>query len=149
MPAIEVFDHSEIAHGHDLAVLQRLAERALPEVLHLATPQSVFADLSEIEVTLVDDATIARLHDEYMGLPNPTDVITFQHGEIVISVETAARQATAYGRTPFEEVVLYLIHGLLHLAGQGDKSDEDFQQMRRTQEAVFQKITRDSDLRTR
>lgn len=83
----------------------------------------LFQEIQDIEISLVDDATIARLHEDFMGIPGPTDVITFQHGEIVVSLDTAARVAAELGRTPADEVLLYGIHGLLHLHGYDDTTD--------------------------
>ena len=50
-------------------------------------------ELGEIEVSLVSDEDIARVHGEFMDDPTPTDVITFQHGEILVSLDTARREA--------------------------------------------------------
>ena len=53
-----------------------------------------------VSVTLIDDLKIGRVHLQFMDDPSPTDVITFpygEEGEILISVETAVRQALEYG----------------------------------------------------
>jgi len=57
-----------------------------------------------------------------MNIPGATDVITFQHGEIFVSVETALRQARRYRSSVEKEIKLYLVHGLLHLEGFDDTS---------------------------
>ena len=90
----------------------------------LAAPGSdapvLLDDSGEIEISLVDDATIARVHEDFMAIPGATDVITFQHGEIIVSLDTAARVAAELDRTTADEVLLYCIHGLLHLHGYDD-----------------------------
>jgi len=65
---------------------------------------------------------MTKLHQRFLGIPEPTDVLTFHHGEIVISAETARRQARALGSTTEDELRLYVLHGLLHLCGFDDKS---------------------------
>ena len=85
-----------------------------------ATPKTVLPQLSEISFVLVSDRRIAWVHRKFMGDPTPTDVITFLHGEIVLSVETARREALER-RIPLpEEVARYAVHGLLHLGGWTD-----------------------------
>lgn len=98
-----------------------------------------------IELALVDDATIRDLHRRFMNLDTPTDVLTFPlhepneplSGQIVLSVETAARVGPAYGLSAEEEVLLYTIHGLLHLCGYDDRSPRDAQRMRQRQEQLL------------
>ena len=137
VPEILLADLSGQSHSLDLARLQRVADRALPEAWKLQREESVLASLREIEISLVDDPTIARVHGEFMDLPEATDVITFHHGEILISVDTAREQAVDYGRSLGDEVALYVIHGLLHLAGFKDKCPEDFDLMATTQESLL------------
>ena len=104
-----------------LAALRRLAPGALPLCLKARGPQrAALPGLSEVIVALVSDDAIARLHREFSGVPGPTDVITFQHGEIVISAETAGRQARAQREPLRREVLRYIVHGLLHLNGHHD-----------------------------
>src|ERR1700745_4182710 len=78
----------------------------------------------EILVVLVSDRKISAIHEQFMGIASATDVITFQHGEILISVETAARQAIEYESGLVPELRVYIAHGLLHLAGYDDLSEE-------------------------
>ncbi len=135
---LEFADQSEIAHGTCLDWLAELAERALPKVLAIAIAESPLTTLTEVEFTLVTDETIAQVHEEFMQVPGATDVITFHHGEVVISVETAATQAVDFARTTADEVALYVIHGLLHLAGYDDKTPEAFGSMAILQERILQ-----------
>ncbi len=75
-----------------------------------------------------------------MSLPGATDVITFDHGEVHISTETARRQGAEHGNPEDRETMLYLIHGLLHLAGYEDKSDGGFNAMRAKQEDILEQL---------
>lgn len=94
-------------------------------------------------VFLVDDGRIGEVHGEFFDDPSPTDVITFplgNYGEILVGVETAQRQAGEYG-VPFErELALYLVHGLLHLAGHEDSSAAGQARMTALQEAIVSEV---------
>ncbi|MEM7387197.1 MAG: rRNA maturation RNase YbeY, partial [Verrucomicrobiota bacterium] len=94
----------------------------------------------EVEVTLVDDPTIAKVHLDFMKVPGPTDVITFLHGEILISLDTADRQAVEFGNDPSRETALYMIHGFLHLLGYEDHEPDAAAMMARAQEAVLEMV---------
>lgn len=92
-----------------------------------------------ISVAVVDDPTIHRLNRQFLGHDYPTDVLSFPldeqegrlEGEVVVSAETAARQAERYGWPAAHELLLYLVHGSLHLAGHDDASEDQRRQMRR------------------
>lgn len=89
---------------------------------------------ARISVALVDDRRIAEVNEQYLGHQGPTDVLSFDlsgpesegiDGELVISVETASREAAARGHEPDAEALLYAIHGTLHLIGLDDDTDEN------------------------
>ena len=79
---------------------------------------------------------MAELHRRFIGIAGPTDVITFQHGEIFLSAETAERQAADYRTSLHDELRLYLVHGLLHLAGYDDRRPAERKRMERLQEKI-------------
>ncbi|MFM7059422.1 MAG: rRNA maturation RNase YbeY [Planctomycetota bacterium] len=95
-----------------------------------------------ISITVVDDATIHRLNREHLQHDYPTDVISFQleflpdedgsivEGEIIASAETAMRMAPDGGWSAHSELLLYIVHGLLHLCGYDDLSPPDKAVMR-------------------
>jgi probable rRNA maturation factor len=97
-------------------------------------------DLSEIVVAIVSDPTIAQIHLDFMGIEGPTDVITFDHGEIVISADTAKACAARYSHPIEQELALYTIHGLLHLNGFDDRSPASAARMRKTQARILRQI---------
>jgi probable rRNA maturation factor len=80
---------------------------------------------------------MAELHKQFSGVSGPTDVLTFHHGEIVISAQTAVRQARIFGNSLCSEIQLYLLHGLLHLAGFDDVEPRQRKQMMRLQEKLW------------
>ena len=130
----------------DLPSLRDFAGRALTECLKLPRrKQGLLADLPEVSVVFVSDRTIAEIHRQFMGDPAPTDVITFDHGEIVISAETAKQQARRFGTSFEHELRLYLVHGLLHLAGFEDKTRAGASEMERVQEKVVASCSADPD----
>ncbi len=135
MPEISLLNRQR-ARTIDLQPLSRFAQRALAEVEAIERT----ALPAEIVAVLVSDRRISAIHLQFMQMAGPTDVITFQHGEIVISVETAHRQATQLGKELFEELCLYLVHGLLHLAGYDDATDAGFQEMDRLQQKLMRRL---------
>lgn len=122
----------------NLPWLRRFAEVAGEKCAReSADGRFALAHLAEVEVAIVSDRVIARVHRDFMGIPGPTDVITFAHGEIVMSAPTAQGHAREHGHTTDEELALYTVHGLLHLNGFEDAAPRDAARMRRTQERVL------------
>ena len=125
----------------DLPSLREFAQRALLACLKLEKRKlGSLADLPEVSVVLVSDKRIAELHRRFMNDPTPTDVITFDHGEIFISTETAKRQARQFRTSLEHELRLYLVHGLLHLCGFDDKTPKGAAEMKRVQERLVATI---------
>ncbi len=114
------------------------AGRVLKE--HIVCDHAPLSELGWVEVALVDDETSDRVHREFMNIEGETDVITFHHGEIVIGVEVALRQAEENAEPPLREIFRYLVHGLLHLAGHEDESDEDRARMEQAQESLVAEL---------
>jgi len=106
---------------------------------------------AEIGILLVDDRRIAAVHRRWLGVPGPTDVITFDlangagaapqaavlAGDIVVSTETARRMARAVGWTPRQELAYYIVHGILHLTGYDDHTTAGRRSMRARERAVM------------
>lgn len=98
---------------------------------------------SELSIALVEDDEMKRLNGRWRGRPRPTDVLSFSLvegeqsqyrgqmlGDVVIGIETAARQARERHRALDEVVGRLLIHGLLHLLGHDHEGDEEARVMR-------------------
>ena len=81
---------------------------------------------------------MALLHRKFLGQSGPTDVLTFQHGEIFISVDTARRHAHAFENSLLRELKLYIVHGLLHLHGFDDQTPTEADKMRVAQEKILE-----------
>ncbi len=97
---------------------------------------------AELSVLLCDDDTIHALNRDYRHKDKPTDVLAFAMregeggglnpdllGDVVISLDTARRQAIAGGRTIASEVTILLAHGLLHLLGYDHQTDDEERRM--------------------
>lgn len=92
-------------------------------------------DGSELGVSLVTDGDILELNRIHRGRGEATDVLSFALregepvgsasvlGDIVISLDTARRQAPGFGNTPMEETLELLFHGFLHLLGYDHEGD--------------------------
>jgi probable rRNA maturation factor len=122
----------------DVAVLENFAAKALRLCLQSRkNKQTDLTKLREVAVLLVSDRRMALLHRRFLNQSRPTDVITFQHGEIFISAETARRHARTFGNSLAREVRLYVVHGLLHLHGFDDQTEADAQTMKAAQEKIL------------
>lgn len=139
-PRVEIYSHADDG-DIPLDRLALAAQAALPWCLERpGGEEAVLGGLVEVEVSLVDDATISEVHGEFMDDPTPTDVITFHHGEILVSLDTARREGPAHGNSTADETLLYIIHGLLHLNGHTDLRDPDRTAMHREQEAILDRV---------
>ena len=103
---------------------------------------------ARISLAFVDDPTIARLNVQYLDHKGPTDVLSFVldqgegriEGEVVVSAETASRESHRFGWTPRDELLLYVIHGTLHLVGYDDRTAGQRSRMRAQERAVLEKV---------
>lgn len=117
-------------------------ERLRAAVAAVLVGQSV--SRATISVAVVDDPSIHALNARYLQHDYPTDVLSFVleegdgyvEGEIIVSADTAASSAARYGWTAMDELLLYVIHGTLHLTGHDDHEPADITEMRR-QEAHY------------
>lgn len=77
--------------------------------------------MAEVSIAFVEDKEIKELNKKFRRRDKPTDVLAFSLsesiGEIIISTDTAKSQAKEYGNSFISEILLLLIHGLLHLLG--------------------------------
>jgi probable rRNA maturation factor len=80
---------------------------------------------------------MAALHRQFLQTRGTTDVITFQHGEIFISAETAQKNAARFRTTLHRELNLYIVHGLLHLDGFDDATAAGAEEMKTLQEKIL------------
>ncbi|SKB06782.1 probable rRNA maturation factor [Prosthecobacter debontii] len=126
-------------HRPDLPWLRRIVKAAFPLCLaQTRSPDAPLHQLEEIEITIISDEAIAEVHAEFLDDPTPTDVITFHHGEILVSADTALRQGSEHGQALNHELALYMIHGLMHLGGWDDHEAEEAAEMAQRQQVVLE-----------
>jgi len=108
---------------------------------------------TEISVLFTEDKFIRSLNNKYRGIDKSTDVLSFSLregsvktpesesdkllGDIIISVETAQRQADNLNHSTEKELTVLLIHGLLHLTGYADEEDKDYKIMREKESEIL------------
>ncbi len=98
----------------------------------------------ELSVAWLDDPGMAAANWRHLRHRGPTDILTFDYGggraEILISLDTAREHARRYRQTLGRELTLYLAHGILHLAGVGDKTPSQRRRMRREEKWLIQHL---------
>lgn len=105
-----------------------------------ATAAFVGREDIEVSILLTDEREIAAIHDQFMGDSSATDVISFPMDEgvdMVVSVERAARESAARGHAFEAELALYIVHGILHVSGYDDTTDEARVRMREAERTVL------------
>ena len=110
----------------------------------------VRSSLQEFSLALVADREMASLHQQFLSIPGPTDVLTFPletdrrgratEGEVVICVPQARRQSKLHGVPIRDELLLYALHGLLHLSGFDDRTSRAYRKMHTAEDAILQKL---------
>lgn len=106
--------------------------------------------LRELSLALVGDTTMSALHERFMGIAGPTDVLTFplecdRHGrmiggEVVVCVPVARRRAGGAPAALRRELLLYALHGMLHLCGWDDRTDRDYLKMHRKEDDILTRL---------
>jgi probable rRNA maturation factor len=125
----------------NVAELEMFARNAFRRCLQLQKRKRTdLRKVKAIAVWLISDRRISRLHLQFFGESSPTDVITFHHGEIFISVETARRNAREFGNSLTSEIKLYIVHALLHLHGFDDQTPTDLRRMKNAQEKILRSM---------
>lgn len=132
------------------------------ELVERAVQACTAAEDPEISVSLVDDAAIQEVNARYLDHDWPTDVISFDYagdsgsdaaaapsGEVIVSGETALRVSGERGDPDGgAELVLYVVHGVLHLMGYDDKQPEDAARMRAEQDRIMESLGLPGNLST-
>jgi probable rRNA maturation factor len=98
-----------------------------------------------VNVAIVDDPTIHEMNVRHLAHDYPTDVLSFLieqdssriEGDIAVSIDTAAREAPKYGWQSEDELLLYVVHGALHLAGFDDLEPAKQRAMRVAEQHVL------------
>ena len=124
----------------ELRIDARLLERAVRTILQ----EESIAE-ARVSVAVVDDATIRRLNRQYLNRDCATDVLSFVlecaegrlEGEVVVSAQTARSAGPQFGWTAQDELLLYVVHGALHLVGCLDSTLEERRRMQSRERACL------------
>lgn len=124
-----------------------LVEKRLKDAVQMVLEDASIAE-AQISLAVVDDPTIRELHRKYLEQDEPTDVLSFVYrhgdegleGEVIVSAETADLSAASFDWTPQEELLLYVIHGALHLVGYGDTTPDKQAEMRQKERAYLTRL---------
>ncbi len=129
MPIQVLIHHSELVRNCDVRRMKK-------------SIQSIAEDYGwvhgDISIALISDLEIREVNNNHLSHNYATDVISFDlsnnndflEGEIIASVETADREAKEHGWQGDDELLLYVIHGMLHIIGLGDKKAKETKVMR-------------------
>lgn len=86
-----------------------------------------------VDVIFVTPTVSGRVHQDFFQEPTPTDVMSFAHGELIICPAVAQQQKKIENLTLENELLTYIIHGVLHLCGWNDQTTKDFEAMKKEQ----------------
>jgi probable rRNA maturation factor len=127
----------------EVRVKVRLLQSQLDRALKLL-PRPLPRGVEALEIVLVDRATMAEVHGDFLGDPTETDVITFPYGEILVCPAVAYDASLALEATLDEEVLLYALHGILHLTGYDDTTPAARVEMHDVQAELLKKVLADA-----
>jgi probable rRNA maturation factor len=128
-------------------------ESMIEDLVVLSLKEEGFDLEGEVSILFVDDKTIHELNLTHRGKDKATDVLSFPQyddlksmeimepyvilGDVVISTETAMRQAEAYGHSLLREIGFLTVHSMFHLMGYDHDTEEKTAEMRKREEAVL------------
>lgn len=136
----------EINNRHPSGDLDVRLERLQDAAMAVLEGEGVLA--ARLSLAIVDDATSHDLNRRFLEHDYPTDVLSFPleegpdllEGEIVVSADQAARVGADYGWSAEAELMLYVIHGVLHLTGYDDHSEHDRRRMRQREQHYLKQL---------
>ena len=106
-------------------------------------------DVSRIGLVVVDDEAMTELHRTWHGKDTTTDVLTFETDtdgpidvDIAVCIDEARRQCAYRGHEVLDELLLYVLHGLLHCCGHNDHTNDDRRRMFEAQDDLLKAIGR-------
>ncbi|MEX0877117.1 MAG: rRNA maturation RNase YbeY [Phycisphaerales bacterium] len=141
---IELLDACGSLRPDELRQLTDLARRAMEQL----------PNTGSVRVRIVDDREMTEAHERYANAPGTTDVLTFDlaadttgdpthkalDADLIICHDQAARQAREHGHEPVRELLLYIIHGVLHCLGYDDHDEEGFNSMHTREDQILAAI---------
>ncbi len=132
--------------------IPKLYETLMKRVIRTAVSEQFPNHKFEVNVTICDDEEIRVINREHRNIDRPTDVLSFPFfdfdtpdtltllGDIIISRDTAYRQAEEYGHSPKREFCFLAAHSALHLLGYDHETDEEREEMEAKQREILDKL---------
>lgn len=128
-----------------------LTESTLRQLKRQATQLAQFAKLPRgtVGIAIVDDRMMAKLHVQHTGVRGTTDVLTFDlrenpkailEADLIICLNEAKRQAKKRKHPVEHELLLYIVHGMLHLIGHDDHDPAAAQAMHKREDQLLAKL---------
>lgn len=141
LPKVHIGDSQK-----DLPIKKRLITQIVKDLLKFLE-----VDCKEISIYFVTRKKMSSLHEQFFQDPSPTDCISFpldhEHlGEVFVCPSVAIAYAKEKRLNPFEETILYIVHGILHLIGYDDLTPNDKKTMRRMEKKCMERIRSEIDL---
>ncbi len=147
-------DSLDLSFSADVDVPEPVSYEVVESLVRSILDQESGSGHWSIGIQLTSDAEIQRMHRDFMGLDSPTDIMTFPYdgsdeafpgvteemtsGDLVISVDHAAENASLVGWTTGDEVLFLVAHGVLHLLGWDDHRDDQRAAMLARQHALLE-----------
>ena len=132
--------------------IPKLYETLMKRVIRTAVSEAYPDHKFEVNVTICDDEEIHLINKEHRGIDRPTDVLSFPFydfenpeimtllGDIIISRDTAYRQAQEYGHSAKREFCFLAAHSALHLLGYDHETDDERIEMEAKQREILDKL---------
>jgi len=132
--------------------IPNLYETLMKRVIRTAVAEQFPNHKFEVNVTICDDATIHQINKEHRNIDKPTDVLSFPFydfdtpeittllGDIIISRDTAYRQAEEYGHSPKREFCFLAAHSALHLLGYDHETEAEREEMEAKQKEILNNL---------
>ncbi len=127
----------------------KLNETAVKRIIRKVLKHIKAHEDTELEFVFLDDRSIKKLNKRYKKRDRPTDVLSFDLdtvGEVFISLDRARENSKAFGTSLEREIVLYMIHGILHLFGYEDGTRKDKARMSGKEKCLLSHLSTSTDL---
>lgn len=142
MMRIEIQNHqNEVALPPAfLTWLERNISIACQAAQQASLASTPLSELTELDIAFIEQSASDIAHRQFMNIPGATDVITFPYGELLICPQIALLQAAEHHEPLWRELLRYVVHGMLHLAGYDDRNAADADKMHAIQEVIVNAV---------
>ena len=123
----------------DILIAEPRWRRLVPNAAAIATRAMRAADVAAV-VVLTSDRAVRRLNARHRGIDKPTNVLTFESGDIVLALGQVAREARAAGKRPGDHLAHLVVHGALHLHGHDHAHPGDARRMEMAETRLLSRI---------